>query len=393
MKHARRIRRVRAGVTLVELMIALSIGLILSSTTYYVAAGSSRTFNEQQRLAQLQTSVRSAMRQMQRDISMAGFLGTPNSTKERDCPSVASENVQAIEFDDDRSTENIPNAAANGSRGDLLALTGAYSSQEQFLVRTLSTAGNELFLQETWQGYRRVFEGLSAEDKETVFDDVFQPGRVLHLETHDYHFFVRIVSTVPSQSSITFSPALPIGPCTGGFSTGATVSVLTRYQYGIADASIVGGGATNLEPVDATITGPNSYLIRREIDFDGDAVETSAPKVFLEWAVDFDLDFHVDTETSPSGTPIVQRFLGEEVDDNLTSIGSNPAAWPERVRSVVVSLAARTAEHDPRFEFPIGTRPLRAFSAFDRTERPGGSRVRSLRAEIFVPNVAARVLR
>jgi hypothetical protein len=64
-------------------------------------------------------------------------------------------------------------------------------------------------------------------------------------------------------------------------------------------------------------------------------------------------------------------------------------------------LAARTAEQDPRFPWvdaaagdpATGTPPTRYRVVSTDSEFQGAARVRSLRSEIFVPNVANRVMR
>src|SRR5262249_47348048 len=67
------------GFSLLELMIALAIGGIAITSIYAIGTASTRTFQQQQQVANLQTSVRMAMNQLKRDISRAGYLGTPNA--------------------------------------------------------------------------------------------------------------------------------------------------------------------------------------------------------------------------------------------------------------------------------------------------------------------------
>jgi len=68
-----RARRHTGGFTLVELMIALSVGLVLLSGMYGVFAMQNRSFAIQEQVAEMQQNVRAGMDMMVRDIRMAGY--------------------------------------------------------------------------------------------------------------------------------------------------------------------------------------------------------------------------------------------------------------------------------------------------------------------------------
>jgi len=67
-----RSNRSDGGFTLVELMIALSVGLILIGAMYGVCAMQSRSFAVQEQVAEMQQNARAAMDIMTREIRMAG---------------------------------------------------------------------------------------------------------------------------------------------------------------------------------------------------------------------------------------------------------------------------------------------------------------------------------
>lgn len=386
----------RPGVTIIELMVALTAGLLLISSVYYVGAGSSRHFQEQQRITQTQMSVRMALNQLRRDIENAGLLGTPNSESEQRCMAPARE-LQAIQYAYKANQANIPNAAANGAIADQLILTGAYAAQEAFLVYTLDAAGSSLYLQENWQSYRRVFANVAVADLPTAYSELFQPGRMLHITTTDgNHYFVTITGSASATKSVSFAPAFTIGTgCPAGLLEGATVSVLSRIQYTIEDAATFGADANSLAPLNQQVTGDPSYLVRREIAFTaaGASIDVQ-PRIVLEFAVDFALDFVVDTQIAVGGAATLAIVRGAGVGTNLDDVNVTAGAWPQRVRSVMVNVAARTAEQDPRLDFgdtPAGTRPFSVFKAIDG--QPGYSRVRSAHTEVFTRNIAERMLR
>ncbi|KAF0166734.1 MAG: hypothetical protein FD160_4059, partial [Caulobacteraceae bacterium] len=70
----------RGGFTLLELMVALTVGGIAISSMYAIGAGSTRVFRQQNDIANAQTTLRMAMDQVKRDIARAGYLGTPDAS-------------------------------------------------------------------------------------------------------------------------------------------------------------------------------------------------------------------------------------------------------------------------------------------------------------------------
>lgn len=85
------------GLSLVELMVAITIGLLLLAGVAQIFASSSRTYRVNQGLSQIQENGRFAMEFLARDLRLADFWGCTNSLA----------NV----------TNNIPNAAASGLLG------------------------------------------------------------------------------------------------------------------------------------------------------------------------------------------------------------------------------------------------------------------------------------
>ena len=86
--HARRVQPTRAGFTLVELMVGLSLGALVIASVYTIGVSSARHFQEQQRVSQLQLATRIALDRIRRDVSLAGFGGSPDSAAENPCGTV-----------------------------------------------------------------------------------------------------------------------------------------------------------------------------------------------------------------------------------------------------------------------------------------------------------------
>lgn len=367
------------GFSLLELMVALTLGATVVSSVYFIGGSSAKHFQEQQRIAQGQLSLRIAMEQLRRDISRAGYLGTPNSAIEPTCvaPGVG---IQAVDFTNNPDIAQIPNGAAHGVQADRLVLVGNYLTSDSYLSAGIAAAGNQIFFQRDWQGFRRSFHLTSAGNpfSGALFDDAFRSNRALHIETlAGNHFFVTITGRNSATASVTFSPNITVGGlCLGGLGVGATVSPLSRVEYFVGN---IGGNLNAATAAAANATGANSVqLIRREIDFAGAAIANSE-RVVMEYVVDFNVDFIVDNAAA-GAAPVLARVndAAAETLMNLT---------PERVRSALVRLSVRTPQQDPRF--PWVTRaagaPLSRYRA--NAAAPGASRVRTIEAEIFMPNL------
>src|ERR1700712_5920127 len=115
-------RSSRAGFTLVELMIALIAGAFAVSAVYYLNGVSSRAFAEQMRVSETQMSLRSAMEQLRRDFSRAGYLGTPNSALVPDCSGVAGSGNGDISPFTIRSLNVTRDASLAGDVATMLAV-------------------------------------------------------------------------------------------------------------------------------------------------------------------------------------------------------------------------------------------------------------------------------
>ena len=63
------------GFTIVEMMMALVIGLVLTTGILEIFMGSKRVYRVQEGLARLQENGRFAVEFMARDLRMAGFIG------------------------------------------------------------------------------------------------------------------------------------------------------------------------------------------------------------------------------------------------------------------------------------------------------------------------------
>lgn len=81
-------RRKVAGLSLLEIVIALGLGLVLLAGATNLFIGSSQTFNVNESLSRMQEDARFAMNRLARDVRMAGFRGcSPNINNRLDIDS------------------------------------------------------------------------------------------------------------------------------------------------------------------------------------------------------------------------------------------------------------------------------------------------------------------
>lgn len=399
-RASRRLARAkgRAGFTLLELLVALTIGALVASAVFTLGGSASRHFQEQQRIGVTQRSVRMAMDRVRRDIQRTGYLhvSATNAPQVLTCPMPAVPGpLPAIRFTNDDPTGNTAlasvNRSANGVSADRLQLTGNYTTGDSYLVRAVSSSGNTLFLQTSWLAFQRAFTvdngaGVRVSAPAT-FQQVFPAGSMVHVESRDgHHFFVNVVSATlaggGNTASIQITPSLGVdNPCLDGLGRGALVSPVSTIDYSIGSPAV--GSA--LLPRNAAVTGANTVLFRRELN-----PATLAPiagrvnRPVLEFAVDFNVvSFLIDQNLTPGNPPNVQPVPAASA---IATVNSTP--W--RIRGVVVSLAARTPEQDRRFPWVARSAgsQLNRFQVFP-TE-PGAARVRQLTAEILMPNMIPR---
>jgi type IV pilus assembly protein PilW len=69
------------GLSLVELMISITLGLILMTGVVQMFVGSKKTFFSQQSMSRVQETGRLAIEYISRDVRMAGFLGCPTRSQ------------------------------------------------------------------------------------------------------------------------------------------------------------------------------------------------------------------------------------------------------------------------------------------------------------------------
>jgi len=442
----------RSGFTLIELMVAKVVGLTVITSVYGLGSAMSKQFYEEQRVAIAQGTSRVAIMELRRDISRAGLFGSPNGSLESTCDTVpptlprlggGTGPMGAFQYyaDEDLTVLDPGTLNTNIHADRLRVLTSLYLS-DQLLVHSASIAGDVIVLQSGNQAYRRTFSwgqvagpftsgaepkyltgaldwdsawsGESASWKGIAQKGAraFQTGSVLHIETPEGRHFFRSVfgkkGNTENEVRIEIDPVLPIGTaCLPGAAEGATIAPLQWVEYAIVDPFATGTGDVGADFMDwegvffidtspgnpaqqlvdagaSALEETNRVLVRRALDSSDGTVRVNSTQVVAEYVSNFRVSFLLDTT---SGT-LAPTLSGDPLTGSSAETTVN--ANPQQVRAVIIELGIRSPIEDPTVDYGSMTDAGTRFEVDDA--QTGSARVRQMRIEIPVMNVARRNL-
>jgi len=398
-------RRANAGFTLVELMVALVISGFVIGAMYSVGAASSRHFQVQHQVANMQSALRFAMMQIKRDVMRAGYLATPLANRDfKECGMFAqSANISfggngwmaGVSSYRNNVAPNVVdptgNNAINGFTHDEITLIGNYATSNEYpgivgggpgqSVITLTvnpiTTWHSILTDFGWDG-----DGVATSIvNQALVQRAFPRNGLIRLETTGglRHYATLSTAAVVAGNTIsmTFAPPVP-NACD---MTGGRVAPLQVIRYG---AALTAAGDTGVASDRAT--GQIARLMRTQrmpIDMSFE-LQGSVSRVVLEYLAAFNLAFTM-TPATGNGNPDFYA-IGNSPDRTEDALRVN--ADPDRIRSITVALSVRAPSTDPGMRF-FNCANLQCFQISPEAGVGGpAARVRTLRAEIFLPNVA-----
>lgn len=370
-QHARRasVKRRARGFTLVELMVALTGGLFVSIAVFVLAKQASGFYQSEARAGDATFGTLVGFDRLRADIARAGYLVTPNITKD---PAICGAIAQYptawlqrlasafIETPD----KDIPTVLkANGRKPDQITLAGSYASPDQFETSAIFRNENvdTVYLRYNSPAMVRLgYPAAAANDQMTLLQNVFQTGRILRIVDKTGREQYGVIATVSggTQPFITLStnraPQLEyrLGNANrcgiNDLGVGALVNVVNIIRYQLreeTDARYAPAiNATNKPATDAGRT----ELVRYEIDATGNEIANTA-EVVTELAVDLKFGLSFATLGANQGDQSALTTLLPD-DAQIASYAGNPAilvnTGPQLIRSIRARLSVRSREAD-----------------------------------------------
>jgi prepilin-type N-terminal cleavage/methylation domain-containing protein len=419
-----RIARKR-GFTLIEILVALSAGVLVSMAAFSLSKSATAFFQHEARISTAQLAVTLGMNRITQDLARASFLSSPNARADpmvcRDATWAAAAGLNSLAGIQIKAGVATPGsqAAQNGLTPDELVLGGSFDSAEVFTVQCVlsgGAGGPTLQLQDRFHdnAMARVYDSLGAgETLASRLNLMFDGGRFVQLfsPATGYRYY-GVLATKPavtvtgdiatlqltSTPTIPTKPASPCGmvaaPTCGG---GLLVSVVSRVRYeimslqGIATSKYA--GLVTSPPGVAAITGDagRTELTRVELDAAGAPIEDKR-ELISEYAVDLRFGITVapritnDNYNLLAGELTTYGFGHTKVYENAGDIAVNAAATPQLIRSVQLRLAARTRAPDRSADLPTGLDGRRLHYLVSNSVVPPYARVRTAYANVALPN-------
>lgn len=391
------------GFTLIELMVALTGGLLFSGFVFMLAKDTTRFYQNELRLSTATQSVVTGFQRLRSDIARAGYLSSPNLNLDLNrCQDMgvfaatpALQELATLRIDD-----------TDGDDRHTIELMGSYASADAFPIRAVQNVGGGLrvYLQTTagamvrlW-GATAITDATDADALNTALSNVFLTGRILRIvdKAGAQHFgLIQGVNTTDVTQpfiQVAGAPAIPFKtdaaqPCgLRGTEAGSLVNVVQRIRYSIrsiadADPDAFGPLLTGVEA-----TGARQELFREELAWDGaGTVLANTRELIAEYAVG--LHFTL-TAADPAQN---YRVVPVEPGDLAEFAGApfSAASRQDRLRSVRVRLAVRSSAPDrvadllPEADDPVAQGMYRIELQEDP---PLYARVRTLQADIALRN-------
>ena len=443
--------RTKSGFTLIELMVAMIVGLTAVTTMYSLGSAMSKQFYQEQRIAVSQGTARVAIMELRRDISRAALFGSPNAELESRCettpvrlPELGGGTLPMgafqYYFDEDLGAID-PDSNNIGVGADRLRILSSLYLTDQLLVGSVSPDGTTLTLQTGNQAYRRTFAwgqaasaGVVGNTPDYLGGDLdwdaawggeaagwngisqkgaraFQTGSVLHIESPEGRHFFRTVfakaDNTQNEVRLTVGPALPVGTaCLPGAGESASVAPLQWVEYAVIDPFAAVEGDSDFMDLDGVFdtTLPGAHPVHDVAAIATDDLLDSPNAVLVRRFLD-----PADGKVLPRTTQVLAEFVSnfevrfvidQKAQRTAAAVLSPPTARaaateaavntaPHMVRSVLIDLGIRSPLEDEAIPYAANADRTR-FEVND--EQRGSARVRHIQIEIPVMTNARKNL-
>jgi prepilin-type N-terminal cleavage/methylation domain-containing protein len=405
----------RRGFTLIEVVVALSAGLLVTLAAFMLSKNATAFFQHEARVSTAQLGLNLAMNRLTGDIQRAALNSSPNASAD---PNVCRtgvvwptglQNLAGITVvkGTTPTTEGLLQTPNPMPAPDSIIIGGSLDSTEVYQVQSVTapTGGSVLLTMRGPTGDPATARALAAvngtvatiaTDLPCKLKPVFAPstypptgpqpptcappiqsgrfGHLYHPESNTHWFGVIDSFTVDANGikvtldttkvPIPTKPSVKCGLGVGDTGGGWMFSVVSRVRYEIM--SLVGAGQfdalVKASTPAAVVAGDTNRteLVRRELDANDAPLDwttnTNTTELVAEYAVDMRFGFTAVTQPviADNYNPVVQSYA---VDDNTAGkyqIVDRPsnAGTPQWVRGVQVRLAVRTRAPDRDTDIP-----------------------------------------
>ncbi|APR81862.1 Hypothetical protein A7982_07211 [Minicystis rosea] len=418
-KRARRTRS--AAFTLIEILVALSAGVLVSMAAFALSKNATSFFQHEARISTAQLALTLGLNRISADLTRASFLSSPNAKvdpmvcRDGSWGGVAGLNSLAgVTIAPGPTPGSGTQAALNSLAPERLWVGGSLDSSETFVVECVISSGGSTALvlqkKENDGAMARTVASLGSETLSTRLNSIFKSGRYVQLldPATGFKMFGVIadgtaVSVAGDQTAtvkLSAVPALPLKPASPCGLTyvpicgsGLLVSVVSRVMYDVRSLQgTTGTYAALVTPPAGTgqISGDTgrTELVRVEIDASG-AERPETLELVSEYAVDLRFgitavpnrvtgdNYNPSVKTLEIGTPAIYTIAGDV---------SGSAATPQYLRAVQVRFATRTRAPDRDADLPVGFDGRRLRYQVLTTGKSRYARMRTAYANVGLPN-------
>lgn len=420
-------RRARHGFTLVELMVSLVMGLIVSLAAVGLARTATTTFHEQARSSVTEMGVRSAADRLRQDLMRVSYMSTGNVALdpkiaylvEEDGSSVgrykttALKDLQGIYVKHSQTTNTVFNDVADNNSDpqipDAIDITGNLTTDDAYTGTIMSASGcGSQMVSLDPQADAAVYSlSQTSGSLLAAANAAFRPGN------HD--FPVRVVDPMGCQhyaiacgvaaSSGKVNVLLTLPNAMGrpvlyshgegskgvanncGASEGGrvTISPLARVRWELSTSASMLAATDNT----AGEIGSKVDLTRQLFDAYGDAA--GSPEIVAEYAVDLKFALTVWNPELPGTNKLEPPYDFVDTTENTTPFVS-PAVQgkvgPQHVRAVRFRIATRTALPDRAAPLPSPIGFKARFCVDVASPCTRYARVRTVVSEVTLQNQA-----
>ncbi|WP_437512232.1 PilW family protein [Sorangium sp. So ce1099] len=366
------------GFTLVELLVAMAAGLVVSLAAFLLSKNATRFFQNEARASASHLAATIGLNRLAADLQRAAYLSARNiQTDNQVCgnrPVTPSglRHLAGIAIQRQGSVflhpSELGQSIVNGLWPDAIVIGGSLNTTEVFASRVVNDSG-------TW--YVQLLDSAAmrrtnnrAQGGGLSLQDIFLEGRILRIsrpnQKHIYAVIDRLepgnvvyLKSPPGVPTMEDTPDSCGLPLTGG---NAWVSVISRVRYDIR--SLVGkptSYAPLVAPITPELTGDNgrTELVRVELDDEDQEIDGTL-EVIAEYAVDlkFGISAVQATPVLQETDPQITRYPIAATDNanvyTIAAANDQPGARPQDVRSVQIRLSTRTRAPDRDVGFPVG---------------------------------------